>query len=532
MRANGRELIIPSLLSISSLLENLKAEIHVSHNGVEELDIVCLDTFDWLLFANNISVEMVCGDKEPFFAWRSFNSSHYRFTSRPAKGAAFAWDFPEGKFRQSLNKIINVRALLPKLKLKVRRTRIAYLNNDRKTVARGIVSDYLLCSLADNSCQPLQQRVELIPLRGYDEEYQSIDYYFQKGLGLIPVSEDILEVAVAVIQVNPRFYVANPKIVLEPNMRSDEAVRLLLGGMLQVMSANTQGICNDIDSEFLHDFRVVMRKSRSLLKTLKAVVPAADSNYLLKNLSWLSKESSATRDMDVYLLKFDAYRYMLPEDIRDNLQPLHALLKSKKRKASKKLAKTLQSERFDAFVVKYRSILSTKSGDAKTSETAAIPIKQLADRRIWKLYQKILGEGFAITDNSPASALHELRKSCKKLRYLIDFFRSLYDEAKIKKILSGLKKIQENLGDFNDYHVQIEKLTEFESELNSQNQVDAPLHVALSYLLKTLDQLQIQERSKFNGHFQLFSAKAQQALYRNLFNAENNSDPLLMVLKE
>ena len=41
----------------------------------------------------------------------------------------------------------------------------------------------------------------------------------------------------------------------------------------------------------------------------------------------------------------------------------------------------------------------------------------------------MLRDGGAITPASPPESLHELRKRCKELRYLLEFFGSLYDPA-------------------------------------------------------------------------------------------------------
>ena len=42
------------------------------------------------------------------------------------------------------------------------------------------------------------------------------------------------------------------------------------------------------------------------------------------------------------------------------------------------------------------------------------------------MYKKVLKAGRAVTADGPAEEMHELRKDCKKLRYLIEFVRSLY----------------------------------------------------------------------------------------------------------
>ena len=53
---------------------------------------------------------------------------------------------------------------------------------------------------------------------------------------------------------------------------------------------------------------------------------------------------------------------------------------------------------------------------------ADLPIERVASERIWRMYKKVLKAGRAVTADGPAEEMHELRKDCKKLRYLIEFF--------------------------------------------------------------------------------------------------------------
>ena len=77
----------------------------------------------------------------------------------------------------------------------------------------------------------------------------------------------------------------------------------------------------------------------------------------------------------------------------------------------------------------------------------------------------MLNRGSAIHDDTPAEALHALRLQCKKLRYLLDLFAGLYDPDAIAGLLRYLKKLQDNLGDFNDCEVQQDTLQSFATEM-------------------------------------------------------------------
>ena len=77
----------------------------------------------------------------------------------------------------------------------------------------------------------------------------------------------------------------------------------------------------------------------------------------------------------------------------------------------------------------------------------------------------MLKRGKAINDDTPDEALHDLRIDCKKLRYLLEFFASLFSKNKMDKLIGYMKKLQDNLGDFNDLSVQQQELMTYLNEV-------------------------------------------------------------------
>ena len=58
-------------------------------------------------------------------------------------------------------------------------------------------------------------------------------------------------------------------MALEFDERSDVAAAKVLKTLLGVIEANSDGTITDIDSEFLHDYRVSVRRSRSVQRELR-----------------------------------------------------------------------------------------------------------------------------------------------------------------------------------------------------------------------------------------------------------------------
>jgi len=305
-------------------------------------------------------------------------------------------------------------------------------------------------------------------------------------------------------------------INLDPGMRSDIAGKYIYSHLLKAIKANQQGTIANIDSEFLHDFRVAVRRTRAGLSQIKGILPADISAYYVDFFSWLGQITGPTRDLDVYLLNFEHYKNSLPASIREDIKPLHDFLCAKQQKARKELAKKLQSPKYLSTLAEWERYLKEPSYSKPLEQNARLTIKELADRRIWKVFARVVEEGDAITDVSPSEALHDLRKTCKKLRYLMEFFQSLYAEQQIKGLIKSLKGLQEVLGDFQDYAVQEQSLKLFSEEMMALN-IPANTFLAIGVLVQNLDARKCRARKDFASCFEAFKQEQNRSAFKSLF---------------
>jgi len=115
-------------------------------------------------------------------------------------------------------------------------------------------------------------------------------------------------------------------IGLSPDMPASLAVRKILSGLFDVMEANEAGLLADDDTEFLHDFRIAVRRSRTALTRLKGILPEQASEHFRPEFAWLGDVTTPLRDLDVYLLNFDVYQSALPASMWADLEPLRQFL--------------------------------------------------------------------------------------------------------------------------------------------------------------------------------------------------------------
>ena len=372
--------------------------------------------------------------------------------------------------------------------------------------------------------RPLQKRLCLEPLRGYAKAARSIERILAEQYRLQIDDNDLFAQALAAAGKQAGDYSSKLDIELQPELRADAAVRQVLLTLFATIQANEAGTIADLDSEFLHDFRVAVRRTRSALGELKKVFPPATLERFRREFAWLGSLTSGVRDLDVYLLKLDSYQAPIPAEWRDNLEPLRSFLRYRQRIESERLAVQLRGRRYRKLKRQWERYLHSPLARRPVAKDATRGIREVANRRTWHRYKRALNEGRAITAESPPPELHELRKSCKKLRYLMEFFQSLYPWGKIRACIKELKQLQENLGDFQDLDVQIGALRHFAMEMRRRGEYSTATGKAMDALLEALDAQMHQTRTEFESRFAQFSRADNRARFAQLFHPDKRED--------
>ncbi|MCK9396467.1 MAG: CHAD domain-containing protein [Methylobacter sp.] len=464
------------------------------------------DSFDWRLYSNDVTCELNQAKSVSSLTLRSIKNASVIANSALKKAPSFGKEFEPGIMRDTLEPLLEMRALLPVCTLDYEIYHLNIINKDEKIILRLLIEEY----------GHFNNRVLLQPVKGYDKATEHITEILTSTLGLTPTEEPVLLAALQFQGRKPKDYSSKLNINLDPGMRADIAGKYIYSHLLKAIKANEQGTIANTDSEFLHDFRVAVRRTRAGLNQIKGILPANISAYYADFFSWLGQITGPTRDLDVYLLNFDRYKSSLPVSIREDLNPLYDFLLAKQQKAQKELAKKLQSAKYQSTLSEWEQYLKEPSYKKMLEQNAKLSIKELADHRIWKTFTRVLHEGDAITDLSPSDALHDLRKSCKKLRYLMEFFQSLYPEHQIKHLIKHLKGLQEVLGDFQDYAVQELNLKLFSEEMMALN-TSANTFLAMGVLIQDLDSHRCRARKDFASNFEDFKQEENRSTFKLLF---------------
>ena len=517
-------------MSFSRLATLLCQHLDMTRHHGEQEAIYSLDTFDWRLYNKGLAFEVVCHAGMVRQRLRKLHSTQVICQFESKDIVHFYWDLTPGFLRDTLTQILGVRALVPKLHLTVKRLPLVKTNSDMKTVLRILLHEYQRQNHESNRLLRLQKRIELRLIKGYEEPFHQAARYLEQELHFEKTGDDILVTGLNATGVQPTRYSVKVKFELLADTPAITGMKACLLQMLKIMRVNEAGIKDDIDSEFLHDYRVAVRMTRSALQQIKGVFPLRSVISWQKHFHWIASQTSLQRDLDVYLLNFADYRNMLPDDLYEDLEPLHRLLEKKKKSAHQAVVHMLQGKRYQNFMSDFQKFLSEPDSISNVLINAQKPIKKVADQRIWKIYKRALKQGNSINNESPADQLHELRKTCKKLRYLMELFGSLYDSETHSTLVDVLKNLQDNLGNYNDLHIHAEKLKEFSVELQGLQLIHDGTSKAIAFLVKHFEDNQIEERRRFDKSFSKLSEKKIKGLFQQLFKPTQASGQAIEIV--
>jgi len=501
----------PDGYDIGRLIRELADRYRVRAERSRSETISFYDTFDWRLYHRSL---VLCTAGSRLFLRKLFEAGpilHAEVAAPPV----FPRDIPDGVLKQKLAPIVDARALRKLADLHSRSTPYRIANHEGKSVAGILHVENRI--LPDADAPVLAEFLWWKPARGNAGDSREVRKRLEEAGFTVDENEDVFFAAMKESGEEPGGYSTKPDIPLDPGMRSDEAVKTILRFLLRVMRVNAEYLGKDLDTEYLHDFRVALRRTRSALRQMKRVFPEETARRFRKELSSVGRISNPLRDLDVYLLNEDVCKEMLPASLRGDIDPLFDYLRSKRSREFREFTRRGKSGTFRKLFREWDGFLQKPGTDDPTAPDAALPILDVAQTRIRKQYERVLKEGNRVLDDPKGEGLHLLRIECKELRYLLECFSRLFPPRKIRGQIGKLKKLQDLLGSYNDLRVQERYLLDVARELRETGRQGENTSLAVGSLVGTLNREKQALLGAFAETFAEFASPANRKTFRALF---------------
>jgi CHAD domain-containing protein len=475
-----------------------------------------LDTFDWRLYRAGLMLEFEQARRGGRLLLSKADGTPQaeqpvtRWPRRPG----LAEDLPAGPVRDRIIVLTSPRALLPVVRVVSSVSVTRLLNADGKTVAR-LVADQLTVTAAPpgitgGTTAELPLRLAIAEVRGYPGQARRAAGLLAGAPGVSHASQRELIAALITLGRHPADYTNGVEADITAAMPASVAVARLLLRLLDTMELNVDGVLRDIDTEFLHDFRVAVRRSRSAIKLLGEVLPAELAGHYAAEFKWLGDVTTPIRDLDVHLLGFDAMAGQLAAASPADLEPLRTFLARRRVREFRRLAAALRSPRFRALTDDWRkALLEIRDAPGSPGKRHREPdAAALALATTERAFRRIVRRGGAITPTSPPESLHDLRKRAKELRYLLEFFAPLHDPVANRKVVGDLKQLQDCLGEFQDSQVQREEIHSLADAMLAERAAPAATLLAMGEIAAKLTLSQAEARADFARRFARFAGPA------------------------
>lgn len=493
-----RRFVVTAAGDFASVLSVLTDHLGLRMHSSVEVDRTWLDTPDGVLAQSDSVLEFhrpTDTDQAASLTWsrdsRALAHDGCVLSVIPSSGV----DLPDTPVMARLVEIVDGSALHAGPTTRSHLAVLLRLDDEEKTTARVVLDS---SQSVDGAALPLM--LEIIPMRGYDEEADALQKLIRSRIALQPSRSSVLELARRGAGTSA-FAGSAIGFDLQTSMSAAAGWRSVLRVLTGVMDARLDGAMSGEDPEDLHSFRVAVRRLRTMLQDGEDVLDAGARDRFRRDFRWVGDITTPTRDADVHLEEFPDYVGYLSADRASDLDPFIDVLRRHRERTRSAMITELRSDRFASFSADWHAFLDDDSrwnGDA--GHDADRSVRKVASRRIDRAHRRLLEDGRAITKKSPPVVLHDLRKDAKRLRYLLECFGSLFEQDDVVRIVKSLRRLQEVLGEYQDTEVQAAELLALTDELLDRN-TQASTYLAVGAVVEQVERRGKDARKRFDSTF-------------------------------
>jgi CHAD domain-containing protein len=250
--------------------------------------------------------------------------------------------------------------------------------------------------------------------------------------------------------------------------RSDEeAARRLALKCVAAARAAERRLDDRFDREALHDFRVGVRRLRSLLRAYRPQLEKAVRAKDRRRLRAIQQATGGGREAEVALEWLTKQHADLEPEHLAGLNWLSALLLERRRKCADDLDDKVRAKfRRTAEQLEERLAIMRSEHNLLAEHPHVTFARSLANLTEAHATDLLVNLG-QIMSMDHAEQLHQARITAKRLRYLLEPVRAYASDA--QSVVKRSKRLQDVLGDLNDVHVLMREIDQsFETSMQQK----------------------------------------------------------------
>lgn len=242
------------------------------------------------------------------------------------------------------------------------------------------------------------------------------------------------------------------KLDLPSTATRREAFAAIAASVAEQWFGNAAASRAGLGDEHVHQLRVAQRRLKTLLKLFRDYVDDAWHTRIAPDLKWFGDLLGDARDWDVFTDK-TLTAYADADDSAERWQTLIAAADVKRRVARDKVRDALASKRYARLTLAFVEWLARFASHDDESPARFV---SYAEKRIRKDYRRIARVPDLVS--LEPHERHRVRIHAKRLRYALEFFRSVTSRRTRDDTAKRLGELQTVLGEANDAAVAADRL--------------------------------------------------------------------------
>ena len=235
---------------------------------------------------------------------------------------------------------------------------------------------------------------------------------------------------------------------------------LVLDDLLEELRRHEPAVRAGDDPDALHDYRVALRRARSILRAGARVYPPEELELLRALSAELADATSPVRDLDVLLGSFDRYTRDVACELEGGVEQLRSELQSLRGRARAHLLEVLDSDQHPVLLRRWQVMGSVhRLGGSDPGPDALRPAREVSGELVLQAYERLVRGSRRRLDSADPSDWHKVRKRAKRLRYLVTAFAPVHPPGAFDELTDLLPTVQDRFGKLQD-HVEHARLLE------------------------------------------------------------------------
>jgi CHAD domain-containing protein len=248
----------------------------------------------------------------------------------------------------------------------------------------------------------------------------------------------------------------------------DLSIRVFGAGVLlqhlQALQQEVEGVRQAQDIEYIHRMRVASRRLRNALALFAAALPARKLARWTRQVRAVTRALGEARDTDVQLDRLNKFdRSLLDPLCHPGIRRLRLRLSQRRARLQENVQAALAGFEKSAAATEMTAELTPLAARQPGIYLYTPALYQAAFDAVSSRLADFLSYREAIKDPAHITELHAMRIAAKHLRYTLETYAPLYQDA-LAKTIQGMRKVQDSLGEIHDCDVWAQVLPQFSEE--------------------------------------------------------------------